>query len=482
MKRLLFSFLVCAVSIARPTLVVGSKSFTESYILAEIAAQVAESVGEVDVERRFGLGQTGIAFEAMRNGKVDIYPEYTGTIAQAILKNPAISGHAELKTSLAPMRMLLGDALGFSNTYALALKEATARKFNLSKLSELVRHPEFRAGLTHEFMEREDGYPRLAKVYGLKFPKLHGIAHSLAYEAIDSGDVDIIDIYSTDSKIVKFRLKVLEDDKHAFPEYQGVFLARDDLPERMPKTWEALQKLRGRFTESDMIRLNGEVELEHRSFAEVAREFLNLNPRAVVKSEWLKLTAQHLYLVFLSLFASLMIGLPLGALGRYFPRLGQAILFFTGVVQTIPSLALLCFLIPLFGIGNFPALVALFLYGLLPIVRSSYLGFQQIDPKLREVARALGLSRAQRLLRIDLPLATPAILSGAKISAVINVGNATLAALIGAGGYGVPIVAGLALNDMSMVLRGAVPAAIMALFVHAGFEALDRLVVSKGLR
>lgn len=484
----LFGLVLTSAALARPTLVIGSKSFTESYVMAEIAAQIAESIGEADVERRFGLGQTGIAYEAMRNGKIDLYPEYTGTVAQAILKNPSLHSHADLSAALKPLHILLGEPLGFSNTYALAVKESTARKLNLSRLSDLTQHPSLRAGLSHEFIEREDCYPRLKKIYGFQFTNLMGLAHSLSYDAVEKGEVDLIDIYSTDSKIVKYRLKVLEDDKHAFPEYQGVFLGRTDLPERLPRTWEALQNLRGKFTEAQMIQLNGQVELERRTFAEVAAGFLanasmvtetKIEPK---KREWVALTAQHLYLVVVSLFASLMIGLPLGIAGRYYPWLGQVILFLTGVVQTIPSLALLCFLIPVFGIGNTPALVALFLYGLLPVVRGAFLGFQQIDPKLQEVARALGLSPAQRLFKVQLPLAMPAMVSGAKVSAIISVGNATLAALIGAGGYGVPIVAGLALNDMSMVLKGAVPAAVMALFVHAAFEVMERVVVSKGLR
>jgi osmoprotectant transport system permease protein len=359
---------------------------------------------------------------------------------------------------------------------------------NLSKLSELLQHPNLRAGLSHEFIERADCYPLLQKKYGLTFGSLSGLAHSLSYDAIEKGEVDIIDIYSTDSKIVKYRLKVLEDDRRAFPEYQGVFLARPDLPERFPRTWQALQKLRSQLNEATMIQLNGAVELEKRSFAEVAANFLGnasvttANKMAPSKREWLSLTYQHLQLVLVSLFASILVGVPLGIWGSRSEALGQGILFVVGVVQTVPSLALLCFLIPWFGIGNFPALFALFLYGLLPVVRGSYLGFQNIDPKIREVARALSLNAPHRLFQVYFPFAMPSLLSGVKTSAIINVGNATLAALIGAGGYGVPIVAGLALNDMSMVLRGAVPAALMALGVHAFFELLERGLVSKGLR
>jgi osmoprotectant transport system permease protein len=168
-------------------------------------------------------------------------------------------------------------------------------------------------------------------------------------------------------------------------------------------------------------------------------------------------------------------GVPLGLLAAKVRLLAQPVLAAAGLLQTIPSLALLAFLIPLTGtIGLWPALIALFLYALLPIVRNTHAGITQVPRGLRQAALALGLRRAQILGRIELPLAMPTILAGVKTSAVINVGTATIAAFIGAGGFGERIAQGLALNDHTMLLAGALPAAALALAVHAGFELAER--------
>ena len=152
------------------------------------------------------------------------------------------------------------------------------------------------------------------------------------------------------------------------------------------------------------------------------------------------------------------------------------------VIQTIPSLALLVFMIPFLGIGQSPALVALFLYALLPIVRNTYTGMIGIDRQLLEMAGVLGLSRWQTLSRIELPLASLSIMAGVKTSAVVTVGTATLAAFIGGGGLGTLIVRGLALNDNALILAGAIPSALLALAIHGGFVLLDRTLIPRGLR
>jgi osmoprotectant transport system permease protein len=190
----------------------------------------------------------------------------------------------------------------------------------------------------------------------------------------------------------------------------------------------------------------------------------------------------HIYLVLVSLGAAVLLGVPLGILAARHEGLGQAELVAVGILQTIPSLALLCFMIPLFGIGKLPALVALSLYALLPIVRNTYTGLIGIDRQLLEIAGVLGLSPWQRLTRIELPLSSLHIMAGIKTSAVWTVGTATLAAFIGGGGYGDLIVRGLALDDLSLILSGAVPAALMALVIHGLFELVDRVVIPKGLR
>lgn len=193
-------------------------------------------------------------------------------------------------------------------------------------------------------------------------------------------------------------------------------------------------------------------------------------------------TYEHLVLVLVSLFVSCLAGLPLGILAYYHRRFGHLLIASTGILQTIPALALLCFLIPILGIGAVPTIFVLFLYGLLPIVQSTTAGLLSLDPQLVETAKILGLTRWQRLRLIELPLASISILSGIKTTAVLNVATATIAALIGAGGYGRYITSGLALNDNATILRGAIPTALMALAFHALFELVGQRLVPKNLR
>jgi len=463
---------------------VGSKSFTESYALAEIISQVIEGVGEASVTRKFGLGQTGIAYEAVKNGKVDLYPEYSGTLAEVILKNPKLDDVRKIREALKNEGLTLTDSLGFNNTYALAVKKKTADTHRLKTISDLVAYPDIKIGFSHEFLNREDGYPKLKARYASRFRNVHGLSHSLAYEALERDEIEVMDIYSTDAKVVKYDLTVLGDDRGVFPKYFAVILARADLAQRFPNTWHALTQLEGKLSEEVMVRLNAMAELEAKGFADIARIFLknSSDTRDPFWRKLIELTEQHLFLVGISLAVSVVVGVFLAILANQYLPLAQVILGVSGLIQTIPSLALLCFLIPLFGIGTRPALVALFLYGLLPIVQNAYVGLTSIDSKLLEVAKALGLSGYQKLVHVELPLAMPSIMAGIKTSAIINVGTATLAALIGAGGYGVPIVTGLALNDIPTILQGAIPAAVMALAIHGFFEGLNRLVIPKGLR
>jgi osmoprotectant transport system permease protein len=481
---LVVTFLWVYQAVALPVIRVGSKSFTESFVLGEIVAQVIEQAGEVTVERSFGLGQTGIAFEALRNRKIDLYPEYTGTISEAILKDASLIDIKALRSALHPEGLTISESLGFNNTYALAIKRSLSLRLGIKKIDDLLVHPELRAGLSEEFVNREDGYPKLERVYGLHFENLKSLSHALAYEALDSGKTDVMDIYSTDAKVQKFDLVALEDTKNVFPKYLAVLFATELLAKEFPKTWAALTKLQGRISEAEMIRLNASAELDKEDFHEIAQKFLKRAPSEPpgYASELWKLTKEHVDLVLLSLLASIAIGLPSAIFAFRYPSAGQFILLFTGTVQTIPSLALFCFLIPYFGIGRTPALIALCLYGLLPIVRNTYVGLVSIDPKLREVARTLGLSSFKRLTKIYLPLASPSIMAGIRTSAIINVGTTTLAALIGAGGFGAPIVRGLVLNDTHTILEGAIPAAVMAIAMHGIFEILDRVAIPRGIR
>jgi osmoprotectant transport system permease protein len=478
---------VCA---AAEDLVVGSKRFTESYILGEIAAQSAAASGQA-VQHRQGMGNTAILFEALKAGSIHLYPDYTGTIARELLQSEA-TDLATLNRRLEPVGLGVAVRFGFDNTYALAMLEVQAQRLGVKTIGDLARHPRLALGLSHEFLQRSDGWPGVQRAYGLP-QRPRGLDHGLAYEALAAGQIEVMDIYSTDAKIAKYGLRVLDDDRRFFPEYAAVLVYRLDVPQRFPRAWAALARLEGQIDAPTMVALNAAAELEGKSFAEVARGFLAGGDRSasagrdflgkLLGPDLLRLTGQHLMLVLVSLVAAIAIGVPLGIWAARSPTAAQPILAAVGIIQTVPSLALLAFLIPLLGmIGTLPALIALFLYSLLPVVRNTYSGLQDIPGHLRESALALGLPVGVRLRRIELPLAARAILAGVKTAAIINVGTATIAAFIGAGGYGERIVTGLALNDHGVLLAGAAPAAALALLMHGLFELLDRWIVPAGLR
>ncbi|HEV8227860.1 MAG TPA: glycine betaine ABC transporter substrate-binding protein [Methylomirabilota bacterium] len=467
---------------------VGSKSFTESYILAEIAAQVIEAAGEARAERQLGLGGTGLAYRAIASGAIDLYPEYTGTLSYIILKDPALRTTEEIRARLVASELTMSESLGFNNTYALAVRVDTADRLGLRRLSDLKGHPQLTAAFSSGFLEREDGWPGLARHYGLSLAAVRVMEHALTYRALVSGEVNIMDVFSTDGQLERLRLRVLDDDRHFFPDYSAVLLARKDMAERYPRTWARLREaLEGKLDEKRMSRLNAMADLDGKSVAEVAAAFLGTESPGTKRktglvAELSALTLDHLVLVLVSLAAAIALGVPMGIAAARFRKAGQIELGAVGMLQTIPALALLVFMIPLFGIGKGPALVALSLYALLPIVRSTYAGLIGIDGHLLEIAFVLGLGRVARLVRIELPLASIGIMAGIKTSAVMTVGTATLAAFIGGGGYGTLIVRGLALDDTATILAGAAPAAAMAVAFHVTFELLDRLAVPRGLR
>ena len=467
---------------------VGSKSFTESYVVAEIAAQVIEAAGEGQVERRVGLGGTGIAYRAVAHGSVDFYPEYTGTISRAILKDPSVESVEAIRAALRPRGLTISGPLGFENTYALAVRADLARRLNLERISDLARHPELTAAFTSGFLERDDGWPGLRRHYGLALAGVRAIEHALAYQALASGSVDIIDIFSTDGRLTQGGVVVLRDDWRFFPAYAAVLLARSDFVERQPGAWAALERaLVGRLDGPAMTRLNALADLDGHSARQVAARFLgrevtDAEERGRLARELGTLTLEHLGLVAVAVALAVLVGLPLGILAARSALLGQAELMAVGVLQTIPALALLCFMIPLLGIGTLPALVALFLYALLPIVRGTHTGLATLDRQLLEIADVVGLTGWRRLARIELPLASVNVLAGIKTAAIWTVGTATLAAFIGGGGYGTLIVRGLALDDVRTILAGAIPAAVMALLFHGLFELVDRVVIPRGLR
>jgi osmoprotectant transport system permease protein len=478
--------LVFAVHAAAAPLSVGSKRFTESYVLAELVVQSAATAGDTNAVHRQGLGNTAIVLNALTNGSIDVYPEYTGTIAREILKLDVVPSLAELNKRLAPMGLAVSVPLGFNNTYALAMRRVVADQANIKKLSDLKVHASLQLGLSQEFIGRADGWPGLKKTYALPFDTPRGLDHGLAYEAVNAGQVDIIDIYSTDAKIGQYQLTVLADDAQYFPRYDAVLLHRADLPQRHPAAWAAITKLEGRINDAAMQAMNAAAELDKKPFNRVAAEFLSGLPVPVDPAGgfWHKLfapdigrlTIEHLALVFLSLAASVLVGIPLGVVAARHQRSGVVILGVTGVLQTIPSLAMLAILIPLTGrIGFMPAFIALAIYALLPIVRNTHAGLMQIPHGMIQAAQSLGMTAGLILRLIELPLARTTILAGIKTSAVIGVGTATIAAFIGAGGFGERIVTGLALNDHATLLAGAIPVALLALAIEAAFGAGERL-------
>jgi len=478
LRLLIIALALVATPAAADSVTVGSKRFTESYILGELLARAAGG------EHKPGLGNTAILYEALKSGAVDVYPEYTGTIAREILKTEENLDLAQLNRRLQPLGLAASVPLGFSNSYALGVRQEKSRSAAIGKISDLVNQPQLRIGLSHEFLGRRDGWPGLKQAY--KLPQTpRGLDHGLAYEALAAGELDVIDLYSTDAKIERYRINVLQDDRHFFPAYDAVLLYRADAPKRFPEAFAAWRKLENRIDNATMVRLNARAEIDKVPFAQVAAEYLG-DKKGRQRSLWSalfapdfgRLAAQHLALVFASLAAAVLLGVPLGMLAAKVRRLEQPVLLATGLIQTIPSLALLAFLISLTGaIGVWPALIALFLYALLPITRNAHAGLAQVPLGLVQAGTALGLTPRQVLGHVKLPLALPTIMAGIKTSAVINVGTATIAAFIGAGGFGERISQGLALNDHTVLLAGALPAAALALLVHALFEIAERSLV-----
>ena len=487
MRALLYlALIMVGAGLARAEpVIIGSKKFTESYVLSEIAKRLVGETG-TPVEHRQGMGGTIILWEALRSGQISAYPEYTGTIAEEILKMPANASAISMREGLQAHGVGMTGEIGFNNTYALVMRREAARRLGLRSISDLRSHPGLRFGLTHEFINRRDGWEPLRQRYELSPASLRGIDHGLGYAALMSGAIDLKDAYSTDAKIAQNDLVTLSDDRNFFPQYKAVFLYRLEATTLLQP---ALQKLEGAIDEVRMIRLNAEAE-ESKNYEQAANLFFQSGTGTPAQANGgfprrlLGWTVRHLELVGSSLLLAIVVGVPLGIWASRGGAVGGTIMSVVGVVQTIPSLALLALLVPVpfFGISARTAIAALFLYGLLPIVRNTATGLQDIAQPIRDSAVALGLSPAAQLRQIYLPIASRTILAGIKTSAVINVGTATLAALIGAGGLGEPIISGLNLNDHATILQGAIPAAILALLVQWSFTLLDRVLIPRGLR
>lgn len=480
--RALLTLLLCLTTVAHAERVlVGSKKFTESVILGEVA-RLALQQANIDVAHQRELGGSRILFNALRAGEIDVYPEYTGTLKAELLSLAADADLERVRGRLRDLGLRAGPPLGFENTYALGMTKKRAQTLSIASASDLTGHPDLNFAFSNEFLNRADGWPGLRNAYGLPQTRIRGLDHDLAYRGLVAGDVDLIEVYTTDAEIAYYDLAIVGDDRGFFPDYQALYVYRDDVSD---DAVAALDNLGGRISVDAMRRMNAAVKIEGRSDASVAADLLGV---AVVESDsgfWSRLvsnTLTHLWLVGVSLLAAILVAIPLGVAATRHRRLEQPILAVTGILQTIPSLALLVFMIPWFGIGAAPAIAALFIYSLLPIVRNTHAGIRDIPAPIRESAVALGLPRSERLRRIELPLAAGSILAGIKTAAVINVGTATLGALIGAGGYGQPILTGIRLDDTGLILEGAIPAALLALFAQGLFDLLERWITPRGLR
>lgn len=484
---LLFFLALPSYTAAQPV-TVGSKAFTEAVILGEMLSQLARDQDAVVTHRR-QLGGTQVLWNALLRGDLDVYAEYTGTISQEILAAQGVTTEEDIRAALERQGVRMSRPLGFNNTYAVGMKKTVADSLNIRTISDLRNHPGLLFGFSNEFMDRGDGWPGLRDTYRLPQSNVRGLDHDLSYRGLESGVIDATDLYSTDAEIQYYNLQVLEDNMKYFPAYNAVILYRTDLEARAPTVVAAVLRLEGRLSEPVMAAMNARAKLAKTSETRIAADFLSTTFDITAEAreeaafqQLLRHTAAHLYLVGVSLAAAILIAVPLGVLSAKRARLGQVVLAVVGIIQTIPSLALLVFMIPLLGIGGPPAIMALFLYSLLPIVRNTYAGLHDIPIPIRESAEALGLPPGARLRLVELPMASRAILAGIKTSAVINVGTATLGAIIGAGGYGQPILTGIRLDDVNLILQGAVPAAGLALVVQGLFELAERWLAPEGLR
>ena len=463
---------------------------SENYLLAEIMAQLLENNG-ITVERKFGFGGTLICYNALREGEIDLYPEYTGTISAVIFDPDEIPEDSisidSYNIGLNKRDLSIFARFGFNNSYALALKKTVSDQRNIIKISDLKFHPELVLSFSHEFLNRGDGWEALKSVYDLT-QSATGIQHGLAYKAIDEGAIDITDAYTTDGDVERYGLVFLEDDLDFFPKYYGAALTRMEFS---PQAREILSQLENMLSDEQMTALNAQVVIEQKSFAEVAQQFLyergltsgkQAQTSDTVISSLLDNTVTHIKLTLTALGIGCIIGLSLALLIFRSQKLSRYVIYVSGLMQTIPSIALLALMIPILGIGEVPAITALFLYSLLPILRSAITALSTIDPVLVNVSRAIGMTKFQQLRYVFFSLALPNILAGIRTATVICIGTATLAAFIGAGGLGEPIVTGLALNDTNLILQGAIPAACLAIFVEVMFELLEKKIIPDHLR
>src|SRR6476661_466390 len=265
----------------RDRIVVGSKNFTEQLVLGEIIAQQIERKTNLPVERRFYLAGSYICHQAILGGRIDIYPEYTGTALTAILKQKPEGDREQVfnrvkKEYATRFDLAVGASLGFNDTFAIEIRGEDARQLGLKTISQAARYtPQWRAGFGYEFMERPDGYQGLAATYGLRFaaaPRIMDLG--LLTRTLKDKQVDLIAGNATDGLIPALDLFVLEDDRHYFPPYEAVPVIRQQTMEQHPDVAEALAALAGKISDDDMRQLNYAIDGQHRDVKQVVQEFL----------------------------------------------------------------------------------------------------------------------------------------------------------------------------------------------------------------
>jgi len=503
-------FLSCSLCKAdeKKPLVIGSKSFSESIILGEMVALMLEEKYNQPVIRKLGLGGTKVAFDALNSGGIDVYPDYTGTGYVMILKldgerdpdkvHDIVSDEFKKRWGIT-----WGEPIGFNNTYALAVRKDDPRFKDIKTISELSgKVQDYKYGGAYEFMERKDGHPRFSKSYRLNFDgdNVISMEAGLMYSAIQDKQVDMIVAYSTDGRIKAYDLRLLKDDQNFFPPYYVALLAKQKLLKKSKPLRQVFALMDGLISESEMIDMNDQVDRLKVEARTVARNFLVekglltgvVEDTKLQKGFWsylaskkdylIKLLYEHLVLSFGALFFAMLVSLPTGVLLTRYEKAGKIIFPFINTIQTIPSLALLGFLIPFMGIGTAPAMLALFLYSLLPLVRNTYSGILGVNKAYVEASRGMGLTNIQILFKVEIPLAMPIIIAGLRTAAVIVIGTATIAALIGAGGFGDPIFRGVSTVNSNLILLGAIPAALLAIVIDKIIGWAELGLVSKGIR
>ena len=500
-----FAFQVFAFQAESKDITVGSKIFTENILLGEMLSILLEEKYNYKVVRNLNIGGTKLVFDALKSGQIDIYPEYTGTGYIMLLnlsekKSPSKVYRIVKKEFRKKFQLIWSLPLGFNNTYALAVRSDDKRFSDIYKVSDLVGKVEdLSLAAGHEFMERKDGYENFTKSYNIYFSKIYSMDQGLMYSALKNKETDMIMSYSTDGRIRAYQLRLLEDDKKYFPSYQAAFLTRADLLKKFPKIKQAFRDLENNINEKEMIYLNNQVDQLKYETNIVAKNFLikkklldadivSLNHKSLFsyyyskKDYLLHIFIEHLVLIFSSLFLALLLSIPLGVLIARKKIIAKVVFPIINTLQTIPSLALLGLLIPVLGIGYAPAIVTLFIYSLLPLIRNTYEGIKGVDKNSIEAAIGIGLTKWQILNKIEIPLALPIIIAGIRTSTVIVVGTATLAALVGAGGLGEPIFRGMATINSKLIFLGAVPCAVLAVILDRSLSFLEAIFVSRGLR